>query len=74
LPFLPYAYDQFLSRSACLAEIGGPCGELSSLETQLIVATRIGIVSEVEADTLIRDAAEIGRMLNGLVKSLERGR
>jgi hypothetical protein len=39
-----------------------------------VAETRIGIVSEVEADTLIRDAAEIGRMLNGLVKSLERGR
>lgn len=46
----------------------------AELETQLIVGTRIGIVSEVEAETLIRDAAEIGRMLNGLVKSLERGR
>jgi len=43
-------------------------------ETQLTVGTRIGIVSEVEAEALIRDAAEVGRMINGLVASLERGR
>jgi four helix bundle protein len=46
----------------------------AELETQLIVGTRIGVVSEVEAETLIRDATEIGRMLNGLVASLERAR
>lgn len=46
----------------------------AELETQLTVGTRIGIVSEVEAEALIRDAAEVGRMINGLVASLERGR
>ena len=46
----------------------------AELETQLIVGTRIGVVSEVEAEAMIRDAAELGRMINGLVASLERGR
>jgi four helix bundle protein len=46
----------------------------AELETQLIVGNRIGIVAEVEAEALIRDAAEVGRMVNGLVASLERGR
>jgi len=31
-------------------------------------------VSDMEAEALIRDAAEVGRMINGLVASLERGR
>ena len=45
----------------------------AELETQLTVGTRIGVVSEIEAEALIRDAAEVGRMINGLVASLERG-
>ena len=46
----------------------------AELETQLTVGTRIGVVSEMEAEALIRDAAEVGRMINGLVKSLDRAR
>jgi four helix bundle protein len=38
----------------------------AELQSQLIVGQRIGIVSEPEADALIADAQEIGRMLNGL--------
>ena len=46
----------------------------AELETQLTVGTRIGVVSETEAEAVIRDAAEGGRMINGLVGSLQRGR
>lgn len=46
----------------------------AELETQLIVGSRIGVVTEVEAEALIRDAAEVGRTINGLVSSLQRGR
>ena len=46
----------------------------AELQTQLIVGTRIEIVSEVEAETLIADAQEVGRMIYGLVRSLERAR
>ena len=46
----------------------------AELETQLTVGTRIGVVSEMEAEALIRDAAEVGRIINGLVKSLDRTR
>ena len=46
----------------------------AELETQLTVGTRIGVVSETEAEAAIRDAAEVGRMINGLVGSLQRGR
>jgi four helix bundle protein len=46
----------------------------AELQTQLIVGRRIEIVSEAEADVLIADAEEVGRMLFGLVRSLERAR
>ena len=46
----------------------------AELETQLVVGSRIGALSETDAGVLITDAAEVGRMLNGLVSSLERAR
>jgi four helix bundle protein len=42
------------------------------LETQLEVGKRVEAVSPEEADLLISDMQEVGRMLNGLVRSLER--
>ena len=44
----------------------------AQLETQLELGARVKVVSEKEAIALISDAREIGRMLQGLVKSLER--
>jgi len=46
----------------------------AELQSQLIVGTRIEIVSEADAATLIADAEEVGRMIHGLVRSLERTR
>jgi four helix bundle protein len=46
----------------------------AELQTQAEVAQEIGVVSEREAQALIADAQEIGRMVFGLVGSLERGR
>ena len=46
----------------------------AELQTQLIVGNRIEIVSEADAAVLIADAEEVGRMLHGLVTSLERTR
>ena len=46
----------------------------AELQTQIEVGQRIEIISEREAVALIADAQEVGRMLNGLVKSLERSR
>ena len=46
----------------------------AELQTQLLVGTKIEIVSEAEASTLIADAEEVGRMIHGLVAALERGR
>ena len=46
----------------------------AELESQLEVGSRIGALTKTEAGILIEDAAEIGRMVNGLVGSLERSR
>ena len=46
----------------------------AELQTQLFVGNRIEIVNEAEAAILIADAEEVGRMLHGLVTSLERSR
>jgi four helix bundle protein len=47
-------------------------GSGAELETQLELGQRVDIVTVEEADSLIADAQEIGRMLHGLVRSLER--
>ena len=46
----------------------------AELQSQLEVGRRIDVVTERDAEILIADAQEIGRMLNGLVGSLERSR
>jgi len=47
-------------------------GSSAELETQLELGARVKVVSEQEAAALISDTQEIGRMLKGLVASLER--
>jgi four helix bundle protein len=44
----------------------------AELETQLEIGRRVHIVTEADCDRLIADAQEAGRMINGLVRSLER--
>jgi len=47
-------------------------GSSNELQTQVELSKRVEIVTPTEADILIADAEEIGRMLHGLVGSLER--
>jgi len=47
-------------------------GSLMEAETQIQIAANLSYVSQAEADTLITQTAEVGRMLNGLSKSLLR--
>ena len=49
-------------------------GSGNELQTQLEIARRIEIVSPHEAAAYIADAEEVGRMLHGLIGSLERSR
>ena len=47
-------------------------GSLFEAETQIIVAQRLGYVSEDDIKPLLGNVAELGRMLHGLIASLER--
>ena len=47
-------------------------GSGAELETQLELGARVKVVNEQEAAALIADTQEIGRMLQGLIASLER--
>ena len=44
----------------------------AELETQVEIGNRLELFTTQQAEMLIRDAQEIGRMINGLVSSLER--
>jgi four helix bundle protein len=48
-------------------------GSGAELETQVELGCRLHLIPIDHGDVLIRDAQEIARMINGLVKSLERG-
>ncbi len=43
---------------------------LTELETQVIIAERLSYISSISAAEVLRDAAEVGKILNGLLKSL----
>jgi four helix bundle protein len=45
-------------------------GSLMEAETQLQIAANLGYIDQAEVDRLLEDAAEIGRMLNGLSRSI----
>jgi four helix bundle protein len=47
-------------------------GSLSELETQLIIAHRLGYLDEQETARLGQRLAEVDRMLNGLIASVRR--
>ena len=49
-------------------------GSNNELQTQLEIGQRVEIVSTNEAQALIAEAEEVGRMLRGLVASLGRAR
>jgi four helix bundle protein len=48
------------------------CGSLMELETQVLIAERLGYISPSETRAILRAAAEVGKVLNGLIASLER--
>ena len=48
-------------------------GSVFEVETQLIIAGRLGFVTQAEAERMGALASEIARMLNGLIKALKSG-
>jgi len=49
--------------------LGQAKGSLAELDTQLVIAQNLGYISQPEP--LLNQLAEVGRMLNGLLASLE---
>ena len=47
-------------------------GSLAELETHIQIAERLNYIKKGKADNILDQAAEIGRMLNGLRKSIEK--
>ncbi|PYY07492.1 MAG: four helix bundle protein, partial [Acidobacteria bacterium] len=46
-------------------------GSLLELETQLLLAARIGYLKPAETERLLSMTSELGRMLNGFLKTLQ---
>jgi four helix bundle protein len=51
--------------------LGIAYGSLCEVETQITLAIRLSYLTKVDADELFQLAAEIGRLINGLTRSLE---
>jgi four helix bundle protein len=47
-------------------------GSLKELETHLLLATRVGLMPETKSEPLIQQSDVVGRMLHGLIRSIER--
>jgi four helix bundle protein len=54
-----------------LQAVGYARGSLLEIETQLIIANRLGYLSPTEMDTLFRATTEVGKLANGLLRSLK---
>jgi four helix bundle protein len=50
--------------------LGNARGSLMEIQTQILIACNLGYMKENESDKLLDDAAEVGRLLNGLLNSL----
>src|SRR5215208_1189068 len=46
-------------------------GSLREVETQILIAKRLHFPAEAQADRVMKLAGEVGRLINGLVNSLE---
>ncbi|MGA2067135.1 MAG: four helix bundle protein [Thermoguttaceae bacterium] len=47
-------------------------GSLREVETQVLIAGRLGYLTETARDALLGSTAEVGRLINGLVAALKR--
>lgn len=46
-------------------------GSLFEVETQIAIAARLGYLAESQSSELLEKASEVGRLLNGLIRSLK---
>lgn len=49
-------------------------GSLAEMETQLLIARRLKYLSQPPTERIISAVSEVGRILNGLIASLDRNR
>lgn len=47
-------------------------GSLKELETHIIIATRVGYLTSIQQDELLRKSEEVGKMLRSLIRGLQR--
>jgi len=50
--------------------LGNARGSLMEVETQILIARDLGYLDQDQSDCLLSAAAEVGRILNGLLASL----
>ena len=50
--------------------LGNARGSLAELETQIVIAQNLEYIKDDEADNLLKQVAEVGRLLNGLLISV----
>jgi four helix bundle protein len=50
--------------------LGHARGSLVEVETQVLIAQELGYLEQTQSDLLLKDTAEVGRILNGLLASL----
>ncbi len=60
-----------ITKGEFIQSIGHARGSLLETETQLIVAKRLGYISSNEADGLLEVTNEVGKLTNGLIRSLK---
>jgi four helix bundle protein len=63
-----------ISRGEFKQFLGHAKGSVFEVETQLLIARDLGYLSEVTTKTLIDQVKEVGRILSGLLSSLDRGK
>jgi len=52
--------------------LGHARGSLMEIETQILISRKLGYIDSVQSTILFNRAAEIGKVLNGLLSSLDR--
>jgi four helix bundle protein len=58
----------------CLNQLSVAYGSLCELETHLILSERLGLLEETTVRAVLGEAAEVGRLVNGLMRSISEGR
>lgn len=52
--------------------LGHSRGSLMEIETQVLISQRLGYINSAESSNLLNRATEVGKVLNGLLNSLDR--